>query len=140
MKALVPRRQSRFGYRLRTLLALMAVVAVAGAVFGNIWRAILREEVALRQIAAKGGEVHRVWSSGTAVVLFEPTGHRSCGRRQVIAARGDASEFTDDDLVLLYDIRYLQSVNFNGSGVSPEGVRSFDKRHPGCRILRPGDS
>jgi len=134
MKALVAERQSRFRYRLRTLLALTAVVAVAGAVFGDHLRAIQREESAFRQIVAKGGEIHRVWSSGTAVVLFEPSGHRSCGRTQVIASHVAASDFKDKDLRLLDDIRVLQAVNFNGSGVSAEGIQSFARRHPVCRI------
>src|SRR6478736_8648214 len=108
--------RSRIRYRLKTLLMVMTVVAIIGAVFGNYWRAIQREERALRQIAIKGGEIHRAWSGGVVVVRFEPSGHHSCGRTQVIAPRGDAFDFVDKDLSLLDELRGLQAVYFSGSG------------------------
>jgi len=77
---------------------------------------------------------------GSADILFQPIGHGGCGQTSVYVARGSLGGFTDQDLGLLDNIRLLRGVDFNGSRVSLEGVRSFKRRHPTCRIVVNSDS
>ena len=139
MNAPVPRRQSRFRYRLRTLLALMALVAVAGAAFGNHLRAIRREQEAFRQITAKGGWVLD-YQGGVSIGFGPPPwkGPNSflCGTglRGAYEPTSNEITFCDRDIPLLNDAVRLKAVSFEGTLVFPAARNIFKESHKDCRI------
>jgi len=141
MNAPVPRRQSRFRYRLRTLLALMALVAVAGAAFGNYLRAIRREQEAFGQITSKGGWVLDYYQEGVWIGFGPPPWkitktyfHYGTRLRGMYEPTSNDITFCDRDIPLLNDVVRLKAVSFEGTLVFPTARNSFKKSHKDCRI------
>src|SRR6188474_2682498 len=115
----------RFRYRLTSLLALMAVIAIGSAAYGNRLRQFQRQQLAFQQIASKGGEV-LAYTGGTSI-LFHQTDGFLCGTGLVqhVSPATDSVSFSDDDVSVLDNVLNLRYVDFQGTAVSATRIASF---------------
>jgi hypothetical protein len=133
------KRLPRFRYHLSSLLALMLVIAVAAASYGNYLRKIQRQQEAFKQIADKGGWILN-YDSGTSIGFGLPpwkcAGGFLCGTglRSVYEPMSGATNFFDHDMHLFDDILRFQTVDFTGTQVSADGQNRFSKSHAQCRV------
>jgi hypothetical protein len=122
-------------YRLRTLIAVMAVAALTAAAYGNRQRLLEREDAALDELAHKGGRVEVNRYEGTTVLFQEPK-FPGCGWGVVrtLGPSGQSQTFGDADVALFESVRHLHRVDFRGTSVSPAAVAAFRRAHARCNV------
>jgi hypothetical protein len=131
----------RFRYRLSTLLSCMFLVALSAAAYGHRLRVIERQQKALqrqnvlfRRIAAKGGRILD-YEEGAYIDFQSAPFFGLCGTGLRGAfATGDPVTFGDADMPLLDQIVKIRTIDFTGANVSEDIQKKFKASHNDCRV------
>jgi hypothetical protein len=139
-----PKRRLQFG--LRTLFALMFVAALASVVYGWQLRDSILQDLALRQIAEKGGYVHYYgdgYHHGAYITFYPgasqlPAGVHVHGHNKVFVPKPGIPSFDDADFKLFERIPDLGGVEFANTKASITSMRQLQKQRPRCVVSYRG--